>query len=205
MHYLIAFFSALVVVVLLFLGLSFLVSDPKSISNEQGKTKSFDFIRHKSDNELKAKSRLRPPKPEKKLPPPKPKMALASEQSRPNLQASKINMPKIHFSTNFKGDLLSGVNVGSVNMEVIPLVRMAPMYPKKALRMKKEGYVTMIFTINPDGTVRNVKVIDSKPKGLFDSAAVRSIKKWKFKPKLVNGKAVAQDGKQTINFTLKNN
>lgn len=187
----------------LFLGLAYLVQEPDAIQKASSNTKSFDFIRQKSENELKPKSRVRPPKPKKKPPPPEPKMALASKAMKPQLKSTSINLPKINLPTNFKGDLLAGVNVGNGNMEVIPLVRMRPMYPKKALRMKKEGYVTMRFTINPDGTVRKVQVIKSAPKKLFDQAAVRALKKWKFKPKLVNGKAVAQEGEQTINFTLR--
>ena len=54
----------------------------------------------------------------------------------------------------------------------------------------------------PDGSVSSPKVIDSKPPRVFDSSALRAIKKWKFKPKVVNGVAVEQAGSQIIEFKL---
>ncbi len=87
-------------------------------------------------------------------------------------------------------------------MNVIPLVRIPPLYPPRALQLKKEGFVTMRFTINTDGTVRDIKVVQSEPPKLFESAAISALKKWKFKPKIENGKAVEQLGEQSITFTL---
>ncbi len=167
------------------------------------KSKTFDFIRHQKDSDLQYKSRQKPkePKPKKELP--LPKIQLQQEPSKPQLKMQSFELPKLSVLNQFKGDLLVGANVGNMSMEVIPLVRSAPIYPKRALRMRQEGSVTLTFMINPDGTVRNVKVMSSKPKRIFDAAAIRSIKRWKFKPKLVNGKAVSQQGQQTIVFSLK--
>ena len=65
-----------------------------------------------------------------------------------------------------------------------------------------EGWVKVRFTVEPDGSVSSPKVIQSKPPRVFDTAALRAIKKWKFKPKVVNGIAVQQDGTQLIEFKL---
>ena len=65
-----------------------------------------------------------------------------------------------------------------------------------------EGWVKVIFTVEPDGSVSSPKVVESKPPRVFDSSALRAIKKWKFKPKVVNGIAVSQDGTQIIEFKL---
>lgn len=86
------------------------------------------------------------------------------------------------------------------NSEVIPLVRIQPRYPPQAARRNLSGYVIVEFTIKPDGTVNKAKVVDSKPKRVFDAAALQAIKRWKFKPKLIDGKAVVQYASQKFNF-----
>ncbi len=58
------------------------------------------------------------------------------------------------------------------------------------------------MVVNPDGTVRNARVLDAKPKGLFEAAAVQAVLRWKFKPKVVNGAPVEQKGAQKIEFNL---
>ena len=83
-------------------------------------------------------------------------------------------------ASDFKGD-----------GELIPLVRIAPQYPRNAARDGIEGWVKMEFTINKAGTVSDPKVLESKPRRVFDRAARRAILKWKFKPRVVDGKPVA--------------
>lgn len=88
----------------------------------------------------------------------------------------------------------------AANSEVIPLVRIQPQYPPQAARRNLSGYVIVEFTINPDGTVNKAKVVDASPKNVFDAAALQAIRRWKFKPKLVDGKAVVQFASQKFNF-----
>ncbi|HID44474.1 MAG TPA: energy transducer TonB [Chromatiaceae bacterium] len=85
---------------------------------------------------------------------------------------------------------------------LVPLVRIEPRYPSRAAMEGIEGWVKVGFTINPDGTVSNVRVIDANPRRIFNRAATRAIKKWRFRPKKINGKAVTQQGIQTLNFKL---
>ena len=49
-------------------------------------------------------------------------------------------------------------------------------YPRGPKQAGLEGYVTMAVTIQPDGTVFNVSVIESNPKRLFDKAAIAAMK-----------------------------
>ncbi|HEX5340139.1 MAG TPA: TonB family protein [Gammaproteobacteria bacterium] len=61
--------------------------------------------------------------------------------------------------------------------------RVEPEYPKRALRDRLEGSVTVKFTVEPDGSVSAPTVIKAKPRrGIFDDAALRAVLKWKFKP-----------------------
>ncbi|MEN8718672.1 MAG: energy transducer TonB, partial [Oceanococcaceae bacterium] len=69
-------------------------------------------------------------------------------------------------------------------------------------RDRIEGWVKLEFTINPDGTVSDPRVVEAQPRRVFDSEARRAILKWKFKPRVVDGKPVAHRATQTIEFKL---
>ncbi|NQZ23287.1 MAG: energy transducer TonB [Colwellia sp.] len=56
----------------------------------------------------------------------------------------------------------------------------APKYPMKAVRAKIEGYAKMEFDISSEGKPININVIESSPKGLFNSAAKTALSAWKY-------------------------
>jgi len=87
--------------------------------------------------------------------------------------------------------------------DVKPLFRMPPRYPRRAVRARLEGMVKIAFTITTNGSVQDPFVLESKPEKLFDQAALRAIRRWKFQPKQVSGKAVARRAIQNIRFSLK--
>jgi protein TonB len=86
--------------------------------------------------------------------------------------------------------------------EVVALFKLPPEYPRKAARAGKEGWVKLEFTITRDGNVTDAAVVDARPRRLFDRAALRAIRKWRFKPKIKSGKAVARRATQVIEFNL---
>jgi protein TonB len=78
--------------------------------------------------------------------------------------------------------------------DATPIVRIEPKYPIQAARDGKEGYVILSFSINKIGGVEDVNVIEAKPKRVFDKEAKRALRKWKYKPKVVEGKPLVQTG-----------
>ena len=52
------------------------------------------------------------------------------------------------------------------------------------------------------GTVANVTILEAKPRKIFNKAAKRALLKWRYKPKVVDGKAVGQKG-QKVNLEFK--
>jgi len=82
--------------------------------------------------------------------------------------------------------------------EVIPIVRIAPDYPPKPLADQIEGWVKVQFTITPTGTVHDVFVVDSSPNNVFDAAALKSIARWRYNPKVEDGVPVERVGVQTV-------
>lgn len=85
--------------------------------------------------------------------------------------------------------------------DYLPVVRVAPEYPKKALEKGLSGSVIVEFTVTSKGEVRRPKVTESTDK-IFDKAALNSVKRFKYNPRRENGKPVATRGVATrITFT----
>lgn len=91
-----------------------------------------------------------------------------------------------------------------VNSGVVELGCPKPKYPARAMSRHIEGWVKIEMTIGADGSVSNSRVAGSEPPGIFDEAALTAINRCKFKPRLVNGKAVAQRGVKKSTFKLTN-
>lgn len=69
-----------------------------------------------------------------------------------------------------------------------PIIRMEPKYPIQPARDGKEGEVILSYDINEVGGVSNVEVLKATPERIFDREAIRALRKWKYKPKIVQGK-----------------
>ena len=88
--------------------------------------------------------------------------------------------------------------------EYIPLFKVVPIYPRRAQERGTMGYVIVEFTITETGSVESVKTIEGycssnnpnndyaelRPCTMFNSASSRAALKLKYKPKIVDGKAV---------------
>jgi len=72
-----------------------------------------------------------------------------------------------------------------------------PRYPLPALRARIEGQADVAFTIQPDGSVRDVRLLSSSPAGLFDASALAVAQRWRFEP---SGQAHASQ--RTVRFRL---
>ncbi len=160
-----------------------------------------DFIRSLQDSSSDTKQRnLSEPK--KPQTPPMPKAPKIQQAATKNMS---LDMPDIKpdfsaFKGSGLGNMLSGYGFG--DSDVIALVQPKPNYPAQALSRKIEGWVMVRFNITKEGTVDSVEVVDSKPKGVFEREAVRAAWRYKFKPKLVDGKPVEQVATLPFEFTL---
>jgi protein TonB len=77
-----------------------------------------------------------------------------------------------------------------------------PDYPPDAYRSRAQGWVEVEFTVGADGAVSNAQVVTAEPSRIFNSAAINAVKRWTFKPKMENGKAVEEQMRRRIEFKL---
>lgn len=87
--------------------------------------------------------------------------------------------------------------------DLVAISKPDPKYPPRALRAGIQGVVTVEFIVTPEGDVRDPKVIKSDPPGVFDDAARDGVLRWKFKPKVVDGRPITRRARLDINFKLK--
>lgn len=75
------------------------------------------------------------------------------------------------------------------------------LYPERALTQKISGWAEVEFTIETDGSVKNVIVTNSEPKGMFDANTVQAVRRWRYKPVMENGQAVEARSRVRLRFT----
>ena len=114
------------------------------------------------------------------------------------LDGVDVSIPKP--KTNF-----AGTGAFFRDGEYIPLFKVTPIYPRRAQERGIMGYSIVTFTITETGTVENAEPLEGfcgdptnpdtiyRPCSIFNSAAKRAAAKLKYKPKIVDGKAVKVD------------
>ncbi len=99
-------------------------------------------------------------------------------------------------------DLSIGAGVSASDGEYLPIVKVAPQYPRQALKRKLEGEVVLEYTVTRLGSVTNAKVLFTTDP-VFNKAAVDSALRYKYKPRVVEGQAIEVTGVRTrIKFRL---
>ena len=181
---------------LLFLLMQALIKSDKSPFDEGVSGKIVDFVRLQDDVELQTKQRKpKPPPPPDEPPPDMPKPDF---DSTVDSQGVDIGAVDVNVDLN-----VGGIGGFSSDGEYLPIVKVAPMYPRRAQTQNIEGYMLLEFVVTKTGAVRDPVVIESKPPGIFDRAAMQAALKFKYKPKVVNGEPIDVAGVQNrITFEL---
>ena len=98
--------------------------------------------------------------------------------------------------------MYQGVGFGVSDGEYLPIVKVAPVYPSRALSRGLEGYVIVEFTVTQTGATKDVVVVESTS-SLFERAAVDAAYKFKYKPRVIDGVAVEVPGvRNKITFEI---
>lgn len=83
-----------------------------------------------------------------------------------------------------------------------PIVTVGPVYPKKAAVNRLEGWVKADLLVNEQGRIKGIKVVESSPVGIFEQAAIQSLRRWLYKPAKLDGKAVPVIYTVQLDFSL---
>lgn len=72
----------------------------------------------------------------------------------------------------------------------LPKEKVAPIYPSDAVDNGVEGYCDIEYTVDQHGNTVSPFVIECSPEGYFEQSSVSAAKKFKYEPKVVDGKPV---------------
>ncbi|MCY3732371.1 MAG: energy transducer TonB [Rhodospirillaceae bacterium] len=154
-----------------------------------------DFVRVERTEVIETKKEKPQKPPEPEVPPEMPSQDMSNNFD--NAMAVSVSAPVINSNLS-----VGGVGFGVSDGEYLPIVKVAPVYPARALSRGLEGYVIVEFTVTRTGTVRDVIVIESTS-SLFERAASEAALKFKYKPRVIDGEAVEVPGvRNKITFEI---
>lgn len=199
-RFIISLFVGAGITFLLFVVMAALISNTQRPPEDSEPPPVIDIVMDEPDSSIQTRVRVPPPPPP---PPPQPPKVQPSEpeEANPDTDGMSFNMPGVDLGG-------ASIDIGGPGAmqrdgEATPIVRIEPRYPIQAARDGKEGWVKLSFTINEVGGVDDVEVIEAEPKRVFDREAKRALRKWKYKPKIVDGKPVKQfNMKVQLDFKL---
>ena len=91
---------------------------------------------------------------------------------------------------------LSSSGMSSGDGEYLPIVKVAPIYPRRAQTRGISGYCIVEYTVTKTGSIRDPQPVDCQPSGIFESASVKAAEKFKYKPRVVDGEPIEVAGVQ---------
>ena len=192
---------ALVLTAGLFTFMAWMVGSGQQAAPEEKQRLAFDMVMVEQEREVRRRQRIVPEPPET---PERPPEAMPATGTQAAVTAVVPDMPSIALDTAVSGVAISIPQFSGfeANRQAMPLYRVEPRYPARAMTQGAEGYVVIAFTIDPQGRPTEIKVTDAKPRRLFEREAIRALRKWKYQPKVIDGKAVAQLD-QTVRLEFK--
>lgn len=170
----------------LFLVMNYLVAGDGEVNiDENARARFIDVVQDIDEQPPQRLERQVEKPPEVEAPPP--------EIDTPQLDIKgpdKLNL-SISRASSGAGVDLGGIDLGpSSDGDYLPLVRVTAVYPRRAQERGVEGYAIVELTVAEDGSVppESVVIIDAEPKGYFERNSIKAAQKFKYKPKVVNGK-----------------
>ena len=188
----IGFIMAMAVTLSLFWLMQYLIETADRTLNDDGAGNLVDFVRVKRDEAIERRQ-LKPKKP----PPPEsaPPQPPTPQLDNLNPNAEKIAISAVPVETDI--EMTGGFSLGVGEGDYLPIVKVAPIYPNRALTRGIEGYCVVQYTVTRQGTIKDPVVVESQcTSTLFQRASVNAALKFKYKPRIMDGEAVEVPGVQ---------
>jgi protein TonB len=195
------FIIALSVTFAIFFIIQALISQASELKKSKKAPNFIEFIRIKQDDSLQERKRTIPDKPPTPKRPPQPQVELDVSKPPPTANLD-FDMPDFSLPTDFSGAFMGNLeSMGTGTSQLIPIVKVAPRCPREAQISGIDGSVTLVLNVNSNGRVSTIQVKSAKPTRVFNSEAIKAVKRWQFKPKTIDGIAVDQKGELLVEFS----
>ncbi len=123
------------------------------------------------------------------------------EEPPPDLDTPELDMDMdvevVNIAPVAKVDVsITTTGMATSDGEYLPIVKVAPIYPRRAQTRGITGYCIVEYTVTTSGAIRDPRPVDCQPEGVFESASVKAAEKFKYKPRVVDGQAIEVAGVQ---------
>jgi protein TonB len=183
---------ALGVTLSLFWVMQYLIATADRSLNDDTAGTMLDFVRVKRDEAIERRQRKpeKPPPPE--APPPQPP---TPQLDNLDPSAEKIAISAVPVETDI--EMTGGFSLGVGEGDYLPIVKVAPIYPNRALTRGIEGFCVVQYTVTNLGATKDPVVIEDQcTSSLFHRASINAALKFKYKPRVLDGQAVEVPGVQ---------
>ena len=194
-----ALVGAVLITMALYAFLHALISRRGGLDDEQAVVK-IEFTRLHAESEVEKRKPDKVKQEKAEVAPPPPDIQIA--RSTADLGQGE-GMGAIQTMVEAQTKSMGSLNQGGGDRDAVPLVRIDPDYPMQARQRGIEGWVVVEFTVSTAGTVKDAEVVASEPGNVFDRAALNAVRKWKYNPKMQDGKPVERSGvKVRLDFEM---
>lgn len=131
----------------------------------------------------------------------KPEKVEDPEEPPPELQPLELDFDTDMDVANIAPNAGVNVEISSSGMasgdgEYLPIVKVAPIYPRRAQTRGITGYCIVEYVVTKSGSIRDPQAVDCQPSGVFERASVKAAEKFKYKPRVVDGEPIEVAGVQ---------
>ena len=186
----------LLTTLLLFLVMQALIKSDINPFTDPGQGQILQFMRLQEEVEI-PEDRIRPtrPPPPEEMPPDLPRVDYDGHDTIGEEIGPRPVLPEK------RGLIHPGFEADG---EYLPIVKVEPVYPRRAQQGGIEGYVLLEFVVTTSGGVRDPVVVEASPPGIFDQSAINAALKFKYRPRIANGERMEVSGvRNLIMFRLK--
>ena len=126
------------------------------------------------------------------------------DEPPPDMEPLDFDMDVDMNSANMAPTVAMNVSINASGLssgdgEYLPIVKVAPIYPRRAQTRGITGYCIVTYTVTTTGAIRDPYVeneTDCSPKGIFERTSIKAALKFKYKPRVVDGQAIEVAGVQ---------
>jgi protein TonB len=123
------------------------------------------------------------------------------EEPPPDLDTPDVDMDMDMEVINIAPQAAVDISINSSGMatgdgEYLPIVKVAPIYPRRAQTRGISGYCIIEYTVTTSGAIKDPVAVDCDPSGVFEKASLKASLKFKYKPRVVDGEPIEVAGVQ---------
>ena len=124
------------------------------------------------------------------------------DEPPPDMEPLDFDMDVDMNSANMAPTVAMNVSINASGLssgdgEYLPIVKVAPIYPRRAQTRGISGTCIVTYTVTTTGAIRDPYIeneTDCSPKGIFERASIKAALKFKYKPRVVDGQAIEVAG-----------